>query len=272
MTPDRVREKPPPVPRQDEAPRPGESKQQPSRFDAALQQAKLVQQVPSFQQQTSQRSTQQPQERESRTRRQEKTVERRKERDEESGDTEHAAGETAEVRHEGIAEQRVVAKVPVKRDGGGQGGREQGRGGHGGGSGTQGQRAQQTQLRESVKSRTDVQVEAAKTFQDALQTQQSERVPTHFNAAQMQRLVNLLVQNIRLGKGEFGGEELQIGFQASIFKGLRLRLRAKDGKVAITISSQDRAVRALFTNERGRIHAALHAKGVAVTKIDISEA
>lgn len=272
MPPDRIREKPPPVPRQDEAPRPGESKQQPSRFDAALQQAKLVQQMPSFQQQTGQRSTQQSQERETRARRQEKTIERRAERDDESGEAEHTHGETTETRHEGVTEQRVVAKVPVKRDGGGQGGREQGHGGHGGGHGAHGQRAQQAQLREAAKARTELHVGAAAQFQDALQAQQAERVPTHFNAAQMQRLVNLLVQSIRLGKGDLGGEELQLGFHASIFKGLRLRLQTKDGKVAITIASQDRGVRALFTNERGRIHSALQAKGVAVTKIEISEA
>ncbi|MBI2343189.1 MAG: hypothetical protein HYV02_02450 [Deltaproteobacteria bacterium] len=266
VDPNRIEQKERSLPRNDESPRSGQVKQQPSPFDQVLQQGRVIQQQPSFQQQSGE-SSQQDQERETNKERRserEKIPRQRGERD-----LSEQKGERikAEQQQETGPKYRVVTKVGERQ---GEEGRRRGEGGnegfHGqGGQGPQGRlrlRAERTAY-----ERADIGRDLSSRFQRELL--QQHKVPAALDRGQLQRVVNLLVQSIRLGKNEVGAEELAIVFHASIFKGLRLRLQSKDGKVTIDCESAESDVRALFLREQGRIRAALERKGVVVAQIRV---
>lgn len=260
------RDRPLPRPRDEPARAP---KQQPSPFDQVLQQ-RAVQQTPSFQQQMGKDSSEQQQRAEQKERQQERK-EKGRSREKDDGPRNSEDHERTEARDTG-PKHRVVVKTT--RDG--EGGR-QGRGGEGGGQGFGGRGGGGPGTRaksnaESAKQLSDLKAGIARAgvskFQQEVASQKQQA--NTIDRKQMQHLVNLMVQSIRVGKNEVGAEELSVVFHTAIFHGLRLRLQSKNGKVSVHFVSSSGEVRALFTKERNRIRDALERKGVSVETVDVA--
>lgn len=267
---ERIKPRPRPETSQREVPRePPAPKPQPSAFDQVIRQQAMAvpYRAPEQQKSTIQRAMEQETARERKENR-----ETKRERRTESRDERPQAERGRRVQHqqhkEGV-EHRIVARKDAQDEGRqqkGQGGQQFG----GGGAGSGGERAKHSEsVRDSNRLKSEVTAETLQTFRQELLAQQQEQVPNHFNTKQMQQLVNQLLHYIRVRRDEVSGDELVLGFQATVFKGLRLRLRAKDGTVSVEILSSDAAIRALFAKERERIAERLQAKGVKVGPIVI---
>lgn len=245
-----------------EAPR----KVQPSPFDQVLQQGRMPPRTPMLPQPANreERDTEAQRRRAER----DKPRERSRHKDDDHGTTRSARSEKG--RQSEGPQHRVVEKHGEREQQGEQQ-RDQrgghGSGGHAGHGGGGGSRAKAGVRSEAYAKSREALGQAAKSeFQHTLLL---ARAPVALPSKQMQQLVNLLVQSIRVGKNELGDAELQLVFQTAIFKGLRLRLQDKGGKVAVTFSSHDPGVRALFARERKRIVAALQERGVVVDEVTV---
>lgn len=242
-------------------------KAQPSPFDQVLQQGRMPPRTPMVPQPSANRDARDTDEQRRRAGR-EKPRERTR-RTDDGHDTARSA--RSEKGRQGEGPQHRVVEKHREREQQGEQQRDQrgghGSGGHAGQGGGGGSRAKSGVRSEAYAKSRETMGQAAKSeFQ---QTLAQTRAPQVLPSKQMQHLVNLLVQSIRVGKNEIGDAELQLVFQTAIFKGLRLRLQDRGGRVAITFSSHDPGVRALFTRERKRIVAALQDKGVAVDEVTV---
>lgn len=229
----------------------------PSSFDEVLRQNRLPQ-SPQQQQSAQQGNTTLQKEasreagtQDQRTRQQDKT-ETREERRSSEGESRHS---------DGPSDSRVDAKgQPKEREGGGG----QGQGQPGDGRGGMTREASQAKLKESTKTSAQGQTQGA----FAAQLKKAE-TPHSLSAHHMQQIVNKVLQYFRVKKMTTGETELQIGFNEEIFKGLRLRMVQKDGKVTLHILSGEGDVRRLFEKSRGAIEKALTDKGVKLSQIVI---
>lgn len=257
---ERPRDKTPIRPKEPE-PTPAE-KPQSSSFDRILEQSRALQRSPLLQQQSTRQGSEEAQretQRRGRAHERRETMHRR----ERARAIAHHEAETTERTEEG-PQHRVVLKTQLKRE---QGGSSQG-GAHGSfgqsGEGAREKTAATGRSRQDLRASLVQQLEQG--FGAALQ---SHKVPTAFTTKQLQQLVNQLVQFVRVGRTTVEGTELQLGMNETVFRGLRLRLTAKDGKVTVQFQSSHADVRALFEREREKITRALEAKGVRVGAIHI---
>ncbi|MBI4367010.1 MAG: hypothetical protein HY543_09350 [Deltaproteobacteria bacterium] len=256
---ERTREKIPIRPKEP-APKPAE-KPAASPFDKVLERSRQLQQSPTAPLQQAGQGREEEQRAERRAERQERRREwrPRREREKETGhrtatrEEEQAAG----PRH------RVVTKVALKREQGGGmgGGAEQ----HGGGQGSERKEAATKRLVAETKIAATHQAE--RLFRE--QVRSGSAPPARLTSQQLQRLVNQMVQYIRVGRTTVGADELQIGFHASVFHGLRLRLSSQHGKVTVQFEASHADVIRLFTNEKARIAAALGAKGIRLAAVHV---
>lgn len=237
---------------------PAPQKSGPSGFDEVLRQNRIPQ-SPQQQQSGQQGSatlqkeaaSRESRTQEQRTRQQDKTETREERR---SGDS--------ESRHsEGPSDSRVDAKGQMKEREGGGG---QGQGQSSGGRGEMTREAGQAKLKDSAKTTDQGQAHGA----FAAQLKKAE-IPNALSAQHIQQIVNKVLQYFRVKKMATGETELDIGFQGEIFKGLRLRLVQKDGKVILHILSGEGDVRRLFEKSRSVIEKALTDKGVKLSQIVI---
>lgn len=262
MESDPVRHKPSIRPK-DPEPRPTE-KQQPSSFDRVLEQSRAIQQSPTLQQQSARQGNEEGQREERRDAgRDRRRHEVRPERERETIGTTRCRAQK-EHGEEG-PQHRVVVKTQLKREQGGG----QGQGGEAGGHGGQGTRHNEaTALRRHSATKGVAGPAGAPQFHDRLHSAR-QRAPT-LSGQQLQQLVHKLVAYLRVGKTVVGGHELQVGMNDTVFRGLRLRLTSKGGRVTVAFESQDADVRALFTRERDHIRRQLEAKGVQVAAIQVA--
>lgn len=261
MESDPIREKTPVRPKEPE-PKPAE-KQQPSSFDRMLEQSRLMQQAPVAQQQQHSRQSGEESQREARRESQrEPKRETRQERQRETGGAK--SDRVLKEKGEEGPQHRIVVKTQLKRD---QGGGEQGKGG-GAGHGGHGFSKKETAMQ---RSRAEMKNAPAHVAPNQFQHQLKHRahVVGEPTTQQMQKLVNQLVQYIRVGRTAVGADELQLGMNEAVFHGLRLRLTAKGGSVTVEFASSHSDVRALFQRERDHIRRQLEAKGVHVAAIQV---
>lgn len=241
--------------KQKEKPR---EKNEPSRFDHILEQSK--------QQVTRQQSSQPLQQRASdegakEARRREEFRDRQQDqrRDKEEGDGEKRK---AEGTREGKAgEQKIVAKASIRERQGGQGG-DGGRGGSGAGN----ERKSAAAVLKKDGAKQGI-LAAAGRFSAELkaklaQVARSPQLP--------QEIINQLVQQIRLGLNMKGEKEIQIDLQEKIFRGLKLRVTSREGKVAIAFRTADLPSRDLFISNKEALRESLEKKGIHVDEISIS--
>lgn len=84
-----------------------------------------------------------------------------------------------------------------------------------------------------------------------------------------QRLLDQIVQFARLITRNEQDKEMEVALRDEVFKGLRLRVRLKDGKLSATFLSDDKEVRDLFQAEKQAISSALAEKGIDVEAINV---
>ncbi len=262
----RIQQRDRPVPRDE--PTQARPKQQPSPFDQVLQQ-RVIQQPPAIQQQVGRDASREQSQAEEKNRRQDqKDKPRARQRDESTSKSEDRS--QSEVQDHG-PKHRIVVKTTRDGEGGkqgrggGEGGGHSGFGGRGGGAGAR-TKTESKSSHELADLKAAVGRAGLTKFQHELV--HKAQTPT-IDRQQMQRLVNLLVQSIRVGKNAVGADELSLVFQAAVFQGLRLRLQSKNGRVSIHFSGQSKDVRKLFLQERGRIREALERKGIRVDTIEV---
>lgn len=244
--------------RPDDAPRPDtpQPKAGPSPFDDVLQQGRMAQ-LPQ-QQQTAQQGSQQT--------RQAATQERRQDTNKNRADSdkERARGDSRSSESDGkrteSSSQRVEAKQQNKEQ------QQEGGGGQGQGFG-RGQMGSDVAAARKNDGKATVGSGVAKTF--ALELKKQDQLQA-LDPHHIQQIVNKVVQYFRLRKGVSGETELQIAFQEEIFKGLRLRLTEKDGKVSLLVTSADPDVRRLFESKRDELTQALAQKGITLDRYAIS--
>ena len=227
----------------------------PSAFDEVLRQNRQPQNPQ--QQQSAQQGASTLQRQEVRERQQDNRD--RSNQDRKSSSDEGRSGESDSTRSEGPHEGRVEAKAQQReREGGGQG-----QGQFGGGRGAMTREAGQAKSKDGAKT---AQAQAQGAFATQLKKMDT---PQALSAHHIQQIVNKVLQFFRLKKLTAGETEIELGFREDIFKGLRLRLIQKDGKVALHIQSGEGDVRRLFEKSRGAIEKALTDKGIKLSEIVI---
>lgn len=267
--PDRIRDRPPVNDRPLERSRTPEKPNM--AFDSVLSQTRAAQNSPGMQQQQSrEHDTDDNGQRKDRDKGKERTRDRDRGRTRERTAAHH---DTAATNSRGTATARAVTRQSQEQ--------KEGEQGHSRGGGKQ-QRQQQggahhahetsttTETNEASATLSPTANPIAARFKSQL-AHAAQTLPTRFDATQMQRLINQLVQAVRLGKTLSGDDLMQIGFAAHVFKGLRCEFTKQGDAVHIRFLSDDRTVRELFSREREAIAKRLQAKGVELGGIEVVE-
>ena len=168
-------------------------------------------------------------------------------------------GERADAK---VAQQKVVGKGPR-----GQGGRGQGGGRGGGFDGSTAKRGLARKLTKAgVKALpSDLQKRfATKMAKAAAQVSRPEA------ARLAQEVLNKVVQYVRIGLNRKGEKEIQLDLHQKIFRGLRLRVTEKGGKVSVHFRTFDEKGRATFEQNADAIRDALSKKGIEVEEITVA--
>ncbi|HPM41846.1 MAG TPA: hypothetical protein PLY45_05375, partial [bacterium] len=180
---------------------------------------------------------------------------RREEEEKKDGREGRSRSEGSELK---AADGRVEAKGKTKQDGEG-GGRE----GYGASSGRR--ELTKTLSRHGVKS---VPVDLSGKFAGRL-AQAMKGAEAH-QPQIAQHILNKLVQCVRIGINRKGEKEMQVELSERIFRGLKLRVIARGGKVAVHLKTSDaRGKKAIEEGEKA-IRDALAKKGIEVDEIVIS--
>ena len=240
--------------RQDLKERPKVRAPEPTEFDKVLERGKLAQQMGPQKQQGAKTSTDDAI-REA-VRHQEREQEGRRDEDQKKdGGDKRDKGERSEAR---ATEGKVVAKGKAKQDGGGGGGHE----GYGGAAGKR--QLARALVRQGVKS---IPVDLSSRFAGKLsQAMKGAQVPQ----ALTQQVLNKIVQFVRIGINRKGEKEIQLDLNERIFRGLKLRIIARGGKVAIHFRTADPKGRKAFEDNEEAIRDALAKKGIEVDEIVIT--
>ena len=203
---------------------------------------------------------------------QERVGERRRDEGRDQSDSRDSKGGAKKdsSQHAKEAEQRVVAK---QGRGDSSGGKEQGTGKEGrqgagqqpGGRGDAGTaKAAKGRARPEAKPAW-AQGAMAAGLGGAKPSAQAAKAPRTIP----QRVVDQIVQYARLTTKKDGEHEMELALHEEIFKGLRLRITTKKGKIKATFVTSSRDVRDLFLSEKRRLHHELTENGLEVEGIDV---
>lgn len=228
-------------------------------FDRTLERSRLASQLSPQAQQASKTATSEAI-REAVKREDRQSDERKQEEGE--GKEGRDSGQKGEKAQGKVAEQKVIAKGRLKDQGGGGG-----EGGRQGGFGGEGGRRDVSRLlaKSSVKS---VPVDLAGKF--AAQFAKSLKASGAGETVIPQQVLNKIVQYVRIGINRKGEKEMQIDLHEKIFRGLKLRVLARGGKVAVHFRTSDTKGREVFEKSKDAIRRALTKKGIDVDEIVVS--
>ncbi|MFA5811909.1 MAG: hypothetical protein WC956_06225, partial [bacterium] len=175
-------------------------------------------------------------------------------------------GETGQKGEQGSSkqiDQRVVGKGTM-RQGGGSGG---GSGKEGGFESGMGRRSLSKQL--SKAGARSVPIDLQSKFASRLA--QAARGPDAAQqAALTQQALQKLVQYVRIGINRAGEKEIQVDLHEKIFRGLKLRVTSKGGKIGVHFKTADIRGREVFEKNSDAIKRALAAKGIEVAEFTVS--
>jgi hypothetical protein len=160
-----------------------------------------------------------------------------------------------------VAGQKVIAKGTLKQGSGGAGG---GRGGFGQALG----RKSMARMLTKAGARSipvDLQAKFAARLAQAMKGATAAE-----QAALSQKILNLLVQYVRVGINREGEKEVQVDLHERIFRGLKLRVIARNGKVAVHFRTSDAQGRQALESNTSAIRDALSKKGIEVDEIVVS--
>ncbi len=191
--------------------------------------------------------------------RQREMREREKEERKEKKET-RDTGERADAR---VASQKVVGK-----GGRGEGGRGQGgRGRQGGYDSSASRRGLSTKLSKAgVKT---IPMDLQKQFA-AKMARAAKEAGKPSEAALTQQVLDKIVQYVRIGINRAGDKEIQMDLHQSIFRGLKLRVIAREGKVGVHFRTADKKGREIFEKNSDAIRDALAKKGIEVDELTIA--
>ena len=231
-----------------------------STFDELLEQSRMLQQSIVSNKQSPQTATQQAvREADNRKERQkEESKDREKEQDDKQAPLEKKRAES----QDDMAGKRVVGKQSAREQGGNEGG------GHGDSKGDSRHSSQKGlhKLRTGPETRAASQGVHGKFAAELAKTQtgvpQPQKLP--------QEILDKLVRYVRVGLNREGDKEVQLDLHENVFRGLRLLLSRKNGKVRVHFVTADGASRALFSRNAAAIRESLSAKGIAVESIRVT--
>ncbi len=171
------------------------------------------------------------------------------------------------------AEQRVVGKQQGRGDGEGQKGGQQGKGQDGRhGAGQQSQGEAGTMAGKTAKQ--PAQSQAKPQFaQGAMATAQASSTSAAAKSAPMtripQQVIDQIVSYARLHSKKDGETEMELALHEEVFKGLRMRISTKNGKITTTFITSSRDVKDLFNTHKQTLRRQLTENGLALEGIDV---
>ncbi len=183
----------------------------------------------------------------------EKEKEERKEK-RESRET----GEKADPR---VAQQKVVGKG--SRGQGGRGSAGSGQGGYGGSTAKRGLAKKLT--RAGVKT---LPAELHKKFASKM-AQAAKEAGRPDTGKLAQEVLDKVVQYVRIGINRKGEKEIRLDLHQKIFRGLKLSVIEREGKVSVQFTTADEKGRAVFEKNSDAIRDALSKKGIDVGEITV---
>lgn len=236
-------------------------KEQESDFDKVLKQSQIATQKPPILTQKETKTLTEEAVRDARRHEdRSKDDERREDKDK---DKKGDQGTREKKSSSGILDNRVVGKGH-SQDGerGGAGGGGQGRGGF---SFSQGRRNLNMEKQKGVSKLAEALVQ--RKFADKLQSTMAKGLK---DPSLTQSVLNQLVQYVKIGINEKMEKEIRIELHERIFRGLKLSVASKDGKVQVHFMSADSQTRSVFERNSGAIKDALEKKGIVVEDIRVS--
>jgi len=225
-------------------------KEKESQFDKVLQESRTVQRSTPLSQ-THSKATDEQAAREAYRREDRSKDEDRQERRDRDKKGDQSSDRRGDAK---LAEQKVIAKGPLKDQGGGREGK--------GFSFGQTRRGIDLKQQKLV-SRLDT---------AAIHGKFAERLQSHLAKAirepqLTQSILNQLVQYVKIGINQGGDKEIQVQLHERVYKGLKLRVASKEGKVLVHFISSDDKTRAIFDKNKGEIKKTLEKKGILVEDI-----
>lgn len=160
-----------------------------------------------------------------------------------------------------LAGKMVIAKGKLKQGSQGSGGRQ-------GGFGQAAGRRSLTRVLTKAGAKSipsDLQGKFASRLAQAMKTKGSAE-----QARLAQQILNKLIQYVRIGINRKGEKEMRIDLHERIFRGLKLRVIARGGKVGVYFSTMDRRGRKVLNDSKDEISRALEDKGIEVDEIVVS--
>lgn len=185
-----------------------------------------------------------------------------RERDKEERKEKKQTRETGERADARVASQKVVGKGSR-----GQGGGRGGGGRQGGFDSSTSRRGLSTKLTKAgVKTiPTDLQRQFA-----AKMVKAAREAGKPSEAALTQQVLDKIVQYVRIGINREGDKEIQLDLHQKIFRGLKLRVIAREGKVGVHFHTADKKGREVFEKNSDAIRDALAKKGIEVDELTIA--
>lgn len=160
-----------------------------------------------------------------------------------------------------ITGDKVVAKGRLKQGGGQSQGQFQG----GGGMGSNRKGFSKVLKLGTVKS---VPVDLKGKFAGKLEQAMQQKGVNQ--AALTQQVLNKIIQTVRVGINMKGEKEIQLLLSEKIFRGLKLRVISRDGKVSVAFRTSDAKGREVLEKNSDGLKKALADKGIDVDEIVVS--
>lgn len=230
-----------------------------SSFDKVLEQNRLLQQSPKQTQMTTSKS----EPTETRVARHEDQGEKGKDRQSDEKEQERGKEKAREERKPGAdIEQRVAGKGQKKGSSGEGGGQGRGRG-----SGGAVFKKAEIRMKKGELTRA---AELAKEGSQFATELKSRMKTAHLSREFIQNIVNQVVKFVKAGLNKDGDHEVRLDLHERIFRGLRLRVALKHGKVSVHFNTSNAEVRELFEKSSESIQKELESKGILVQDIKVS--
>lgn len=168
-------------------------------------------------------------------------------------------GEKRDVKTTG---EKVIAKGKLKQDSSGTGG------------GKEGGSSSFTSRREITKTLTKL---SAKCLPVDLEGKFAKRLAETMKGASAadqailtQKILNRIIQYVRIGINKKGEKEIQLELHERIFRGLKLRVVAREGKVGVFLRTANAKGRDALEKNKEALLKALSDKGIDVDELEIS--
>ncbi|HPW45441.1 MAG TPA: flagellar hook-length control protein FliK [bacterium] len=161
-----------------------------------------------------------------------------------------------------VADQKVIAKGRLRQ---GQQGFQGGRQGYGGSASSRKEMGKRLEKSGAKSLPLDLRGNFASKLVSAMKADDPSK-----NPAMSQQVLNKIVQYVKIGINKQGEKEIQVDLHERIFRGLKLRVIARGGKVAVRFASTDPKSREVLEKNRDGIQKALKDKGIDVEDIEIT--